>query len=54
MFEKDKMTQTYTNKSTTSIICPNCNIPMLQYQYYGGGFYWMCGRCGCKVERTCN
>ena len=54
MFEKNKMIQTYTNKPTTIIICPTCNIPMLLRQYYGGGFYWFCGRCSCTVERTNN
>lgn len=52
MFEKDKMIQTYTNKPTIAILCPTCNIPMVQYQSYGGGIYWVCGTCGCKVERT--
>ena len=44
MFEKNKMIQTYTNKTTTSMICPTCKIPMLQCQYYGGGFI------GCVVD----
>lgn len=46
------MTQTYANKLTTSIFCPACKIPMLQCQYCGGGVYWACGNCGCKVEQT--
>lgn len=52
MFKKNKIIQTYTNKPTTGILCPTCNIPMLQCQYYGGGVYWICNKCGCKVERT--
>ena len=52
MFERILIGQTYTNKPTASIFCPTCNIPMLLYQYYGGGFYWVCGQCNCKVEKT--
>lgn len=37
---------------TDSIICPTCKIPMLQCQSYGGGVYWVCSKCGCKVEQT--
>lgn len=44
--------QTHTNKPSTSILCPTCNTPMVQCQYYGGGIYWLCDKCGCKVERT--
>ena len=51
MFEKNKIIQTYTNKPTTAIFCPTCNIPMLLCQSYGG-FYWVCGQCNCKVEKT--
>ena len=49
---RNKMMQTYTNNKRNAIICPNCNVPMLQHQSYGGGIYWFCGTCGCKVERT--
>lgn len=48
MFERNKIAQTYTNKSTTTILCRTCNIPMIQYQSCGG-FYWICGKCGCKA-----
>ena len=44
--------QTYTDKPVTTMFCPTCNIPMLQCQSNGGGFYWICGKCGCEVERT--
>lgn len=50
MFEKDK--KTYINKVTTTMLCPTCNIPMLQCQYGGGGIYWTCSKCGCRVEST--
>lgn len=53
MFEnKIKINQTYTSVSTTSMFCPTCRTPMLLCQYFGGGFYWRCYRCGSKVERT--
>ena len=52
MFKKNKIKQTYTNKPSTTIFCPTCNIPMLLCQYFGGGIYWVCGNCDCKVERT--
>lgn len=51
MFEKNKIKQTYTNKPTITILCPTCNIGMLQCQHYGG-VYWICNKCGCRVERT--
>ena len=44
MFEKDKTYATF--------LCPTCKIPMLQCKYYGGGIYWTCSKCGCKVEST--
>lgn len=34
------------------MICPTCKIIMLQCKYLGGGIYWTCGKCGCKVEST--
>ena len=52
MFERNQINQTYTNKPTTAILCPTCNIPMLQCQTIGSGIYWFCNRCNCKVERT--
>lgn len=45
MFEIDK-------KIYTTMFCPTCKVPMLQCQYYGGGIYWTCGKCSCKVEST--
>lgn len=32
--------------------CPTCRAPMLQRQYGGGGIYWTCSKCGCRVEST--
>ncbi len=52
MFEKNKVKQTYTNSPTTTIFCPTCNIPILLCHSCGGGFYWICGKCGSRVERT--
>ena len=52
MFEKNNINQTYINKSTTTIFCPTCKIPMLQCQYGGGDFYWFCGKCHCRVDKT--
>ena len=51
-FKKNKIIQTYTNKPSTTIFCPTCNIPMLLCQYFGGGIYWVCDNCGCKAEIT--
>lgn len=50
MFEKDK--KTYINKITTTMRCPTCRFPMLKCQYGGGGIYWTCSKCGCRVEST--
>lgn len=33
-------------------LCHTCNIPMLQCKYYGGGIYWICSKCHCRVEST--
>lgn len=52
MFEKNKIIQTYTNLSTTSMICPTCKTPMILCHYCGGGFYWFCSRCNSTVDRT--
>lgn len=38
--------------NTTAMICSNCGTPMVQQQYFGGGVYWLCGKCGAKIERT--
>lgn len=34
------------------MICPTCKIIMLQCKYCGGGIYWTCSKCGCKIEST--
>lgn len=36
----------------TMMFCPTCKVPMLEYKYYGGGIYWICGKCHCRVEST--
>lgn len=38
--------------NATTMICGNCGTPMIQQQYFGGGIYWLCGKCGATVERT--
>ena len=38
--------------NTTSMKCLKCGTVMIQQQHFGGGIYWLCGKCGSKVERT--
>ena len=51
LLEENKK-QTYVNKLVIMTFCPTCKIPMSSRQYCGGGVYWVCGKCGCEVERT--
>lgn len=37
---------------TTSVKCLKCGTIMMQQQYFGGGIYWLCGKCGSKTELT--
>ena len=40
------------SSNTTTVMCFNCKTIMTQQQYFGGGIYWLCGKCGAKIERT--
>jgi ribosomal protein L37AE/L43A len=44
--------KTCINKVISTMLCPTCKVLMLQRHYYGGGIYWICGKCHCKVEST--
>ncbi len=35
-----------------AIFCPTCKVIMLRCKYGGGGVYYYCTQCGCRVEST--